>query len=52
MRFIDTIDTIVLGRATYEMFAGDWPTATGDDKLFAVSAAEGRSAVRASGRWR
>lgn len=35
MRFIDTIDTIVLGRTTYEMFAGYWPTATGDDKPFA-----------------
>ena len=35
MRFIDTIDTIVLGRATYELFAGYWPTATGDDKPFA-----------------
>jgi dihydrofolate reductase len=35
MRFIDTIDTIVLGRATYDLFAGYWPTATGDDKPFA-----------------
>ena len=35
LRFIDTIDTIVLGRVTYEMFAGYWPTATGDDKPFA-----------------
>jgi dihydrofolate reductase len=35
MRFIDTIDTIVLGRTTYQMFAGYWPTATGDDKPFA-----------------
>jgi dihydrofolate reductase len=35
MRFMDTIDTIVLGRATYEMFAGYWPTATGDDAPFA-----------------
>jgi dihydrofolate reductase len=35
MRFIDTVDTIVLGRVTYEMFAGYWPTATGDDKPFA-----------------
>jgi dihydrofolate reductase len=35
MRFVDTVDTIVLGRVTYEMFAGYWPTATGDDKPFA-----------------
>lgn len=35
MRFIDTVDTIMLGRVTYEMFAGYWPTATGDDKPFA-----------------
>ena len=35
MQFIDTIDMIVLGRVTYEMFAGYWPNATGDDKPFA-----------------
>jgi dihydrofolate reductase len=35
MRFLDTIDTIVLGRATYELFAGYWPAAAGDDKPFA-----------------
>jgi dihydrofolate reductase len=35
MRFIDTIDTIVLGRVTYEMFVNYWPTASGDDKPFA-----------------
>jgi dihydrofolate reductase len=35
MRFMDTIDTIVLGRSTYEMFAGYWPTATGDEEAFA-----------------
>ena len=35
MRFIDTVDTLVLGRRTYEMFAGYWPTAEGDDKPFA-----------------
>ena len=35
LRFIDTVDTIVLGGATYELFAGYWPTATGDDKPFA-----------------
>jgi dihydrofolate reductase len=35
LRFMDTIDTIVLGRATYEMFANYWPTATGEDKPLA-----------------
>jgi dihydrofolate reductase len=35
MQFIDTVDTIVLGRTTYDMFAGYWPTASGDDKPFA-----------------
>ena len=35
MRLMDTIDTIVLGRGTYELFAGYWPTATGEDKPFA-----------------
>jgi dihydrofolate reductase len=35
MQFIDTIDTIVPGRTTYEMLAGYWPTATGEDKPFA-----------------
>jgi dihydrofolate reductase len=35
MRFIDTVDTMVLGRVNYELFASYWPTATGDDKPFA-----------------
>jgi dihydrofolate reductase len=36
MALIDTIDTILLGRVTYEMFAGYWPNGTeGDDKPFA-----------------
>jgi dihydrofolate reductase len=35
MEFIDTIDTIVLGRTTYELFSSYWPTAAGDDKPFA-----------------
>ena len=33
---MESIDTILLGRVTYQMFAGYWPQVTeGDDKLFA-----------------
>jgi dihydrofolate reductase len=35
MRFIDSVDAMVLGRVNYELFAGYWPTATGDDQPFA-----------------
>jgi dihydrofolate reductase len=34
LRFLDTVGTIVLGRTTYQMFAGYWPDVEGDDKPF------------------
>ena len=33
--FLDSIDSILLGRVTYEMFVGYWPNAAGDEKEFA-----------------
>lgn len=33
LRFMDEIDTMVLGAHTYEMFAGGWPQASKEDKI-------------------
>ncbi|MGC3947629.1 MAG: dihydrofolate reductase family protein [Chryseolinea sp.] len=35
LKFLETIDTILLGRKTYELFAGFWPTATTDKEMIA-----------------
>jgi dihydrofolate reductase len=35
LKFMETIDTIVLGRKTYELFAGFWPEATSDKEVIA-----------------
>jgi dihydrofolate reductase len=35
LMFLETIDTILLGRKTYELFADFWPTATTDKEIIA-----------------
>jgi dihydrofolate reductase len=35
LTFLDSIDTILLGRVTYELFADFWPTATTDKEIIA-----------------
>lgn len=35
LEFLDSIDTIVLGRKTYELFVDFWPTATTDKEIIA-----------------
>lgn len=35
LAFLETVDTILLGRRTYELFAGFWPTATTDREIIA-----------------
>lgn len=35
LRFLETIDTILLGRVTYELFADFWPSATTDTEIIA-----------------
>lgn len=35
LKFLDNIDTILLGRKTYELFVDYWPTATTDKEIIA-----------------
>jgi dihydrofolate reductase len=35
LKFLDTIDTILLGRKTYELFVDFWPNATADKEVIA-----------------
>lgn len=35
LKFMETIDTILLGRKTYELFVDFWPTATNDKEVIA-----------------
>jgi dihydrofolate reductase len=35
LEFLDSIDNILLGRVTYQLFAGFWPTATTDKEIIA-----------------
>ena len=35
LEFLDTVDTILLGRRTYELFVDFWPTATTDKEIIA-----------------
>ena len=35
LKFLETIDTILLGRKTYELFVDFWPTATTDKEIIA-----------------
>lgn len=35
LRFLQTVDTILLGSKTYELFAGFWPNATNDQEVIA-----------------
>ena len=35
LEFLESVDTIVLGRRTYELFVDFWPTATTDEEIIA-----------------
>jgi dihydrofolate reductase len=35
LKFLETVDTILLGRKTYELFVGFWPTVTSEQEVIA-----------------
>jgi dihydrofolate reductase len=45
LKFLETIDTILLGRKTYELFVEFWPTATTDEEVIADKLNETRKIV-------
>ena len=58
LAFLDTVDTVILGRKTYELFVNYWPTVTTDkeiiaDRLNALSKVVFSSTLREApwGRW-
>ena len=45
LKFMETIDTILLGRKTYELFVDFWPTATTDKEVIADKLNETKKVV-------
>lgn len=45
LKFMDSIDTILLGRITYQLFADFWPTATSSTEIIADKLNETRKIV-------
>lgn len=45
LKFMDSVDTILLGRVTYQLFADFWPTATSDTEIIAEKLNETRKIV-------
>src|SRR5689334_19075586 len=45
LKFMETVDTILLGRKTYELFVDFWPTATTDKEAIADELNETKKVV-------
>jgi dihydrofolate reductase len=45
MGFMDSIDTILLGRVTYQMFAGHWPNVTAECEVAKLKQSAGKDMV-------